>query len=329
MKESIEKPILEIENLKKMFYTSSNQLFGKRKVFTAVNKVSFEVFSGETLGIVGESGCGKSTLGKMIMKLLEPTEGSIKFEGVDLVRAKGEQLKHLREKMQIVFQDPYGSLNPRMTVGDIIGEPLAIAGKTEEIDKRVLQLMEQVGMHGSDMNRFPQEFSGGQRQRICIARAIALRPKLLVCDEPVSALDVSVQSQILNLFNQLKKDLGLTYIFISHDLSVVQHVSDRICVMYLGHVVELGTTEEVYGNPMHPYTQCLLSAVLKPVPHSRDEKNDMKLGEITGKELEGTGCPFYLRCPKAMEICKTERPVQKIISEGHVVSCHLCNCCET
>lgn len=317
------RPLLEVENLTKEFAISFHRFGRKKKKFLAVDHVSFQVYPRETLGIVGESGCGKSTLGKMIMKLIEPTEGCIKFEGTDISNIKGAQLKQLREQMQIVFQDPYGSLNPKMSVRNLIGEPLEIAGKTEHIDERVVELMEQVGMHARDLERFSYEFSGGQRQRICIARAIALEPKLLVCDEPVSALDVSVQSQILNLFNKLKQELGLTYIFISHDLSVIQHVSDKICVMYLGQVVEFGTTEEVYGNPLHPYTKCLLSAVLQPDVNTKRVRNSISLGEITGKETESAGCAFYTRCPYAMERCKTEKANQKRMTETHTVSCHL------
>lgn len=321
--EQVNIPLLEIENLTKKFAISSHQFGKKKKTISAVDHVSFQVFSGETLGIVGESGCGKSTLGRMIMKLIEPTEGCIKFEGRDISNIKGEKLKKFREQIQMVFQDPYGSLNPRMSVRDLIGEPLEIAGKTENIEERVVALMRQVGMHASDLERFSYEFSGGQRQRICIARAIALEPKLLVCDEPVSALDVSVQSQILNLFNKLKRELGLTYIFISHDLSVIQHVSDKICVMYLGQVVEFGTTDEVYEHPKHPYTKCLLSAVLQPDIQNKRKRNKVFVGEITGKETEEGGCAFYTRCPYAMERCKREKPEVKNVSENHVVSCHL------
>lgn len=315
--------ILQVSNLTKNYSTSAGKFGTTRKEVLAVDHVTMQVYRGETLGVVGESGCGKSTLGKIITHLLEPTSGEIYFEGEDIFAKKGAKLRELRQKMQIVFQDPYASLNPRMTIGDIIAEPLEIAGKNENKMERVIQLLEQVGMNQRDLRRFPGEFSGGQRQRVCIARAIALNPELLVCDEPVSALDVSVQSQILNLFNRLKKELGLTYIFISHDLSVVRHISDRICVMYLGNIVETGTTEAVYNYPEHPYTQCLLAAVLKPMPGSRHQHKTGDSGEIVKKANVSAGCPFYPRCPKAMECCKTTKPEMTDMGEGHMVKCHL------
>ena len=315
------KVILKAENLSKIYMTGSGKFGVKKRKLAAVDKVSFEVYRGETLGIVGESGCGKSTLGKLIMRLLEPSEGEVYFEGEGIFQADRSRLRALREKMQIVFQDPYASLNPRMTIGDIIGESLEIAGRTKDVAGKVKELMQQTGLNPQDIKRFPNEFSGGQRQRVCIARAIALGPELLVCDEPVSALDVSVQSQILNLFNRLKRELGLTYLFISHDLSVVRHVSDRICVMYLGNIVEMGEAEEVYRHPLHPYTRCLLSAVLKPVPHSRSVGQKNFIGEITGKESEMTGCPFYPRCPDAKERCKERKPDVVDAGRGHIVRC--------
>lgn len=315
--------ILQVSDLTKKYSTSSGKFGTTKKEVLAVDHVTMQVYRGETLGVVGESGCGKSTLGRIITHLLEPTSGEIYFEGEDIFAKKGARLRELRQKMQIVFQDPYASLNPRMTIGDIIAEPLEIARKNENKMERVIQLLEQVGMNQRDLRRFPGEFSGGQRQRVCIARAIALNPELLVCDEPVSALDVSVQSQILNLFNRLKKELGLTYIFISHDLSVVRHISDRICVMYLGNVVETGTTEVVYNHPEHPYTQCLLSAVLKPVPGGRELQKAGVAGETVRKENVSAGCPFYPRCPKAMECCRVEKPKMTDIGEGHIVKCHL------
>ncbi len=315
--------ILQVSDLTKNYSTSSGKFGTIKKEVLAVDHVTMQVYRGETLGVVGESGCGKSTLGRIITHLLEPTSGGIYFEGEDIFAKKGAKLRELRQKMQIVFQDPYASLNPRMTIGDIIAEPLEIARKNGNKMERVIQLLEQVGMNQRDLRRFPGEFSGGQRQRVCIARAIALNPELLVCDEPVSALDVSVQSQILNLFNRLKKELGLTYIFISHDLSVVRHISDRICVMYLGNVVETGMTEAVYNHPEHPYTQCLLSAVLKPVPGSREQQKDGVTGEVVRKENTSAGCPFYPRCPKAMECCRVEKPEMTDIGGGHMVKCHL------
>lgn len=315
--------ILQVENLSKIYYMDSLKFGSKKRKIAAVNNVSLEVYKGETLGIVGESGCGKSTLGKIIMRLVDASSGNIYFHDENIFEAKGKQLKALREKMQIVFQDPYASLNPRMTIEEIISEPLVIAKKDENVKEEIVELMKQVGINENDRFRYPTEFSGGQRQRICIARAIALDPELLICDEPVSALDVSIQSQILNLFNKLKKENELTYIFISHDLSVVRHVSDRICVMYLGSIVEIGDAEEIYSRPMHPYTRCLLSAILKPIPHSRDTNNKQVIGEITGEDYEIQGCAFYPRCPCATDICKNQVPEYVDLENGHKVKCHM------
>ena len=323
MTQEHKKPILEVEDVTKTFRISSGQLSRPKREIKALDRVSFTVAAGETLGVVGESGCGKSTLGKVIMRLLEADSGSVRFDGMEVLRAGKKQLRKIRENMQIIFQDPYASLNPRMTMEHIIGEPLQIAGRTQHMNERIIELTEQVGLSRRDLSRFPGEFSGGQRQRICIARAIALNPRLVICDEPVSALDVSVQSQILKLFNELKPELGLTYIFISHDLSVVRHVSDRICVMYLGSIVESGTTEEVYCNPAHPYTKCLLSAVLKPRPHSRKSEGPRLFSEISRTDAETEGCPFQSRCAEAIHICGCSRPADTEISDGHTVKCHL------
>lgn len=317
------KKILRVENLSKLYCMDYLKFGSKKREFAAVNNISFEVYKGETLGIVGESGCGKSTLGKMIIRLVEASSGNIYFNDENIFEAKGKRLKELREKMQIVFQDPYAALNPRMTIEEIISEPLVIAKKDKNIKEETTELMKRVGINESDRFRYPTEFSGGQRQRICIARAIALNPELLICDEPVSALDVSIQSQILNLFNRLKKENNLTYIFISHDLSVVRHISDRICVMYLGNIVEIGDAEEIYSHPVHPYTRCLLSAILKPIPHSREINNKQVIGEITGIEYEIKGCSFYPRCPYATDICKSQQPKYVDLGNGHKVKCHM------
>ena len=315
------KPLLEVTNVSKTFDLSSGRLGRQKGKIKALDGVSFSVPPGQTLGIVGESGCGKSTLGKIILRLLHADSGCVKFDGTDVLRATKKQLRMLREQMQIVFQDPYASLNSRMTVRTIIEEPLIIAGRPYSTE-RLMELIQQVGLSRGDLNRFPNEFSGGQRQRICIARAIALNPKLLICDEPVSALDVSVQSQILNLFNQLKLELGLTYLFISHDLSVVRHVSDRICVMYLGTMVESGPTEEIYRAPAHPYTQCLLSSVLEPVPNLRRLDQTATPLALTTRHTDHSGCPFYTRCPEAKQICRSCKPAVSEVTPGHIVCCH-------
>lgn len=317
------KKILQIENLSKIYYIDSLKFGSKKRKIAAVNHISLDVYKGETLGIVGESGCGKSTLGKMIIRLVEASSGNIYFRDENIFEAKGRQLKALREKMQIVFQDPYASLNPRMTIEEIISEPLVIAKKGKDIKEETKELIKRVGINENDRFRYPTEFSGGQRQRICIARAIALNPELLICDEPVSALDVSIQSQILNLFNRLKKENELTYIFISHDLSVVRHISDRICVMYLGNIVEIGDAEEIYSRPVHPYTRCLLSAILKPIPCSSDVNNKQVIGEIAGVDYEIKGCAFYPRCPYATDVCKNQIPRYVDLGNGHKVKCHI------
>lgn len=312
-------PILSVKHITKTFTTAGWQK--KHNSVKAVNDVSFCVDAGQTLGIVGESGCGKTTLAKMILRLENADSGSIVFNGQDVLRADKKRLRQMREQMQIVFQDPYASLSPHMTVRRLIAEPLVIAGRPHGTDV-ILKLMRQVGLQPEDIDRFPNEFSGGQRQRICIARAIALHPSVLICDEPVSALDVSVQSQILNLFKQLQDDLGLTYIFISHDLSVVRHVSDQICVMYLGCVVERGATEEIYQNPRHPYTQTLLNAVLSPHVNRNGLARIQTQTEQSGSMSDAVGCPFYHRCPYSTDICKTEKPKEHAIGSSHYAACH-------
>jgi oligopeptide/dipeptide ABC transporter ATP-binding protein len=315
--------LLEVKGLKK-YYPISAGLFKKTHSFVkAVDDVSFSVNEGETLGIVGESGCGKSTTGRTILYLTEPTEGEVIFQGKNLSDLKGDELRKIRRDMQIVFQDPYSSLNPRMTIGTILEEPLKIhrLAAGAERKRRVMELLEIVGLTEHHYNRYPHEFSGGQRQRIGIARALITKPKLIVADEPVSALDVSIQSQILNLMKDLQEQFKLTYIFISHDLSVVRHISDRVGVMYLGSLVELAPKHQLYENPQHPYTQALLSAV----PHANPRENRERIiltGDVPSPANPPTGCPFHTRCRFVVERCKTEKPVFKQTSPGHWVACH-------
>ncbi|MCZ8511984.1 dipeptide ABC transporter ATP-binding protein [Paenibacillus filicis] len=316
--------LLEIKGLKKYFPIRSG-VFGKTQNYVkAVDDVSFDVMEGETLGIVGESGCGKSTTGRSIIRLIEPSEGTILFQGEDLSSLKGDVLRKKRRDMQIIFQDPYASLNPRMTIGSILEEPLIIHGHVSRAErkKRVLEILEIVGLTPHHYNRYPHEFSGGQRQRIGIARALITRPRLIVADEPVSALDVSIQSQILNLMKELQEQFKLTYIFISHDLSVVRHISDRVGVMYLGRLVELADKDELYNNPLHPYTQALLSAVPQPNPRARQVRIILS-GDVPSPANPPTGCAFHTRCSASMDICKTARPQMKTTQAGHAVACHL------
>lgn len=316
-------PLVEVSNLKK-YFPKKKGLFGKNKTFVkAVDDVSFSIKKGETLGLVGESGCGKSTTGRMIMKLLEATEGRILFEGKDITDLNDDEIRSIRKDFQMVFQDPYASLNPRMKVGEIIEEPLLIHGYSKEkISDRVNYLLEVVGLNTYHADRYPHEFSGGQRQRIGIARALAINPKLIVADEPVSALDVSIQSQILNLLKDLQKEFELTYLFIAHDLSVVEHISDRVGVMYLGKIVELANKEDLYKNPLHPYTKALLSAVPVPNPRLKKERIILK-GDIPSPSNPPSGCTFHTRCPLAMEQCMHKVPTLKELDNGHFVSCHL------
>ncbi|MDR1515186.1 MAG: dipeptide ABC transporter ATP-binding protein [Synergistaceae bacterium] len=290
----------------------------------AVSDVSFHIDSGETLAMVGESGCGKSTVGRLILRLLEPDSGAVRFEGRDLALMSGSELLQTRKRMQIIFQDPYASLNPRMSVYQIIAEPLVthrVYRSKKETEARVMQLMAMAGIRPEYAGRYPHQFSGGQRQRIGIARAIALNPKLLICDEPVSALDVSIQAQILNLLRDLQMEMGLTYLFISHDLSVVRYVSDRVCVMFLGKVCEVGETEELFARPLHPYTAFLLEAVPKPDPHLRKEKKALLFGEMPSPVNPPDGCRFHTRCPYVMEICRHEAPALNWV-ENRQVACH-------
>ena len=320
----MQQQLLEVNDLKKYFDIKGG-VFGKKiGEVKAVDGVSFNVKKGETLGIVGESGCGKSTTGKSILRLIEPTEGRVRFEGKDLLNLSTEDMRKMRRDIQIIFQDPYASLNPRHTVEKIIGEPLLIHGvkSAKERRERIAELLEVVGLQAHHSSRYPHQFSGGQRQRIGIARALANNPKLIICDEPVSALDVSVQSQILNLMEDLQKKFDLTYIFIAHDLSVVKHISDRIGVMYLGRMVELTYKDKLYDEPKHPYTQALLSAIPSPDPDESRDRIILK-GDVPSPSNPPKGCPFHTRCLKAMDICKEITPTFQDVEEGHFVACHL------
>ena len=322
---TVKTPLLELRNVKKYFDVTEAWFSRKREYLRAVDGVNLKVYEGETLGVVGESGCGKSTTGNLIVRLLEPTEGEILFNGEDLAEMGGEELRKKRKDIQMIFQDPFSSLNPRMRVFELIAEPLR-THKTHSgsaLKERVYELMDVVGLSREMAERFPHEFSGGQRQRIGIARALALNPKLIVCDEPVSALDVSIQSQILNLLQKLQKELNLTLVFIAHGLPAVKHISDRIAVMYLGKVVELTTREKLFAKPMHPYTEGLLSAVPIPDPEIRHQRERVVLkGDIPSPVNPPSGCSFHTRCPFADELCKTDEPVFEEIEADHFVACH-------
>ncbi|MCR8641935.1 ATP-binding cassette domain-containing protein [Paenibacillus sp. N1-5-1-14] len=312
--------ILEIKDMKKHFNLGGGQ------VLKAVDNFSIDIYRGETFGLVGESGCGKSTTGRTIIRLYEPTSGQVIFNGEDVSKLQGKKLKEFNRKMQMVFQDPYASLNPRMTVGNIIAEGIDIHGlcKGEERKKRVNDLLKAVGLNEEHASRFPHEFSGGQRQRIGIARALAIEPEFIIADEPISALDVSVQAQVVNLFKKLQKERGLTYLFIAHDLAMVKHISDRIGVMYLGNLVEVTTAEELYANPLHPYTKSLLSAI--PIPDPEVERTRERIileGDVPSPLDPPSGCPFRTRCPNVMPECALSMPPMKEAAPGHFVSCHL------
>ena len=316
--------LLRVEDLK-IYYPVAGSGFGKKEFVKAVDGVTFEVKKGEVFGIVGESGCGKSTLGRGVCKLENLTSGHVYLDGEDITEYNDLRMRSVRKKVQMVFQDPYASLNPRMSVFDIIAEPLLVHHLYQDkadLEKKVLDLLHRVGLNDYHANRYPHEFSGGQRQRIGIARALAVEPSLIIADEPVSALDVSIQAQVLNLLNELKHDLDLTYIFVAHDLSVVEYISDRVGVMYLGNFVEVGEKEKIYSNPMHPYTQALLSAVPVPDPTAKRERILLE-GSIPSAHKPPTGCKFHTRCPKCMECCKTQAPERYEVDDGHYVYCHL------
>ncbi len=327
-----EAPLLQVEHLKKYYSMKTGMFSRAHGQVKAVDDISFTLRHGETIGIVGESGCGKSTMGKAILRLIEPTAGKILLEGEDFTALQGSALKQARRKMKLIFQDPYASLNPRMTVRDIIGENLDIDRtypSKKERDERVMEVMEQTGLNLDYLDRYPHEFSGGQRQRIGIARAIVLQPRLVICDEPVSALDVSIQAKIINLLKELQNRLGLSYIFISHDLSVVKHISDRVGVMYLGHMMELADKRSLYENPMNPYTQALISAIPK-LPGETEREKIPLAGDVPSPANPPSGCCFHTRCPMAKPVCSQEIPQLAQVGPNHWCACHLCKgCAET
>ncbi|PZD96435.1 oligopeptide ABC transporter ATP-binding protein OppF [Paenibacillus sambharensis] len=320
MSSSQNKTLIEVNNLSKLFRV------GKGRTLKAVNDVSFFIREGETLGMVGESGCGKSTVGRTLLRLYEPSGGEVKFEGKDIYKLSASEMKAIRRDMQMIFQDPYASLNPRLTVNDIIGEALDIhnlAKNRAERKARVAELLQLVGLNAEHANRYPHEFSGGQRQRIGIARALAVNPKFIVCDEPISALDVSIQAQVVNLLKELQRKMGLTYLFIAHDLSMVKYISDRVAVMYLGKLVELAESETLYEEPLHPYTRALLSAVPIPDPDSETQKRRIVIkGDLPSAIDPPSGCPFRTRCPLAKEVCAQEMPPLIEHRPGHYAACH-------
>lgn len=316
--------LLEVNNLCKRFPIKGG-LFGREVgAVNAVNNVSFKIRKGETLGLVGESGCGKTTLGRSILRLIEPSSGEIKFDGVDITKLDADKMREMRRRIQIIFQDPYASLNPRMTIGSILSEPMEIHGlytDKEQRQKRLYQLLDQVQLPKDTLNKYPHEFSGGQRQRVCIARALAVEPEFIVCDEPVSALDVSVQAQVVNLLMDLQKELKLTYLFIAHDLKVVEYISNRVAVMYLGNMIEVAESHELYGGARHPYTKALFSAIPKPNPNIHMERIILE-GDIPSPMNPPTGCHFHPRCWKANDLCKQKYPEVTKQSGTHEFKCH-------
>ena len=323
----IQDKLLEVKGLKKYFPITQGIIIQRVKAHVkAVDGLSFFIRKGETLGLVGESGCGKSTTGRTILQLYRPTEGSVMFQGKDLAKLQGEELRKMRRNMQMIFQDPYASLNPRMTVGDIVGEPLEVhnIAKGKEKKERVQELLQIVGLNPYFVNRYPHEFSGGQRQRIGVARSLAVNPDFIVCDEPISALDVSIQAQIINLLEELQQKFNLTYLFIAHDLSVVRHISDRVAVMYLGKIVELTDRNSLYNSPLHPYTKALMSAVPIPDPVIEEKRERVILvGDVPSPINPPSGCRFHTRCPIAIERCSKDDPEFRDVGNLHFVACHL------
>jgi len=317
--------LIEVKNLKKWFPVGKGAA-GKREILKAVDDVSFFINRKEVLGLVGESGCGKTTCGKMLLRIIEPTSGSIFFDNVEITHLNRQEMKNFRRRMMIIYQDPYGSLDPRMRIGRAIAEPLEVhnIGSSKEREERVIQLMEKVGLSADQINRYPHEFSGGQRQRIGIARALATNPEFIVADESVSALDVSIQAQIINLLKELQQEFGLTLLFVAHDLSVVKHISDRVAVMYLGKIVEMAEKKSLFSEPKHPYTQALLAAVPIPDPRQRKQQ-EIIMGDVPSPINPPEGCHFHTRCPKVIDICKEEKPILKEIKPDYFVACHLCN----
>ncbi len=318
--------LIEVKNLKKYFKVKNEFLSKEKKFVKAVDDVSFYIKKGETFGLVGESGCGKSTLGRTITRLYDATEGDILFEGTNIAKLPKKEMKNFYSKIQTIFQDPYSSLNPNMTVRELINEPLSLHTNLNkiEINNKIKELLEMVGLSEADMDKYPYEFSGGQRQRIGIARAISTEPDFILCDEPISALDVSIQAQVVNMLEDLQKELGLTYLFVAHDLSMVKHISDRIGVMYLGKIVEISESNELYKKPLHPYTKGLLSSI--PISDPKQAKNtEIRLikGDVPSPIDIPTGCRFHTRCPYAMDVCKSVEPEMKEVEKNHFVSCHL------